>query len=165
MGSKDSVQAEMQGATISRQQFSTFYLADRLFGVNILNVKEITPETSFTPIFHAPPEVKGYVNIRGQVHLVLDMRLLLGLNSRDVDNQSRVVLFKPEVGDDFGVLVDRIGDVVNVEEGNIEERRQEEQESDLPERRNAHLGVGVCKLEKELLVLLDSRQFLATIRD
>ena len=149
----------------SRQQLCTFYLGGRLFGVNILDVKEITPETTFTRIFHAVPEVKGYVNIRGQVHLVLDLSLLLGLDGRPVDSRSRVILFKPEVGDDFGVLVDQIGDVVSVDEQMIEERRHDDQEiGEQLERRYADLGKGVCKLEEELLVILHSRSFLESVR-
>ncbi|MCB2182379.1 MAG: chemotaxis protein CheW [Desulfobulbaceae bacterium] len=153
------------GQSACRYQFSTFYLAGRLFGVNILDVKEITPQTTVTPIFHARPEVKGYVNIRGQVHLVLNLRLLLGLDEREVDPQSRIILFKAEVGEDFGVLVDQVSDVLAVEEDMIDERRQELQEmSEQSERRIAHLGKGVCKLDTDLMVILESRRFLKAVK-
>lgn len=145
----------------NKRQFATFHLGSRLFGVDILDVKEITPETSLTHIFHAAPEVKGYVNIRGQVHLVLDLRTLLGLENREVDSKSRVVLFKPEVGDDFGVLVDQINDIVTVDDQVIEDRRHNDGELlDKGERRVSNLGIGVCKLDSELLVILDSHRFL-----
>lgn len=57
-----------------KQQFCTFELADRLFGINILDIKEITQEAQYTTVFHASQRVQGYVNIRGQIHLVLNMR-------------------------------------------------------------------------------------------
>lgn len=145
-----------------KHQFCTFRISGRLFGVNILDVKEINPEAYFTPIFHAPREVKGYVNIRGQIYLILDLRLLLGFESKVVDESSRLVLFKPEVGDPFGILVDRIGDVVEVDETQIEDS-QEGSEKD--EHRSQELRDGVCKLGEELLVVLNSRNLLKNINN
>ena len=151
---------------VSQQQFCSFRLAGRLYGVDILDVKEINPETVFTPIFHAPEEVRGYVNIRGQINLVLDLRRLLGFDPRPIDQDSRIVLFKPHVGENYGVLVDQVGDVVSVSQDRIEDRRADSQ--GVPEgreRRNElRAARGVCKLEKELLVILDARAFLTTIK-
>ncbi len=149
----------------TKRQFCTFRLGERLFGVDILNVKEINPETEFTPIFHAPQEVKGYVNIRGQIYLVLDLRLLLEFESREPDESSRLVLFKPEVGGHFGILVDRIGDVVDVDEAQIETRGKEK--SGHPQNRGQsgpELWDGVCKLEDELLIVLKSRNLLKKLK-
>ncbi|QTA90486.1 chemotaxis protein CheW [Desulfonema magnum] len=147
------------------RQFCTFQISERLFGVDILDVKEVNQETDFTPIFHAPKKVKGYVNIRGQIHLILDLRLFLGFESKKTDDASRVILFKPEVGDPFGVLVDQIGDVFEVDEARIEERVREEHE--LPEGGEQggalNLLSGVCKLENGLLVILNSRSLLKNI--
>ena len=157
-------EAEVQIQESVMHQFSTFRLAERLFGVNILDVKEVTQETVFTPVFHAPSEVKGYVNIRGQVHLVLDLSLLLGFEETKVSDSSRVVLFKPTVGDNFGVLVDAVGDVVEVDEKSIENRRKDEN-TDKPsdQRRVSEIGVGVCKLEKELLIVLNAVNMLKAV--
>jgi len=145
----------------NKRQFCTFRIGERLYGVDILDVKEINTETDFTPIFHSPPEIKGYVNIRGQIHLILDLRLMLGLDVRESDEYSRLVLFKQNVGESFGILVDRIGDVAEVEEQMIEDRRQEEKS--LPkngDRRKTDLGAGVCKLDDTLLVILNSQNLL-----
>ena len=95
-------------------QVSTFWLSGRLFGVDIMDVKEINTEVDFTPIFHSSKEVKGYVNIRGQIHLVLDLRLLLGFESKEVDINSRVVIFKQSIAEPFGALVDKVGDILEV---------------------------------------------------
>jgi len=144
-----------------KRQFCTFKLGERLFGVDILDVKEINPDVAFTPIHHASPEVKGYVNIRGQIHLILDLRLMLGHAPSEINEKSRLVLFKPQVGNAFGVIVDRIGDVLEVDESMIEDRRRKEEGApDGIERRSLALGVGVCKLEQGLLVILNSRHLL-----
>lgn len=145
-------------------QFCTFRLAGRLFGVDILDVKEVTPETNFTPIFHTPPEVKGYVNIRGKIHLVLDLRLMMGFESKELEETSKVILFKPEVGEAFGVLIDQIGEVVKVDRSAIKDRRADDHSlRENKERRFSQLGIGICKLHEDLLVVLDARRFLPYI--
>lgn len=150
-----------------KHQFCTFQLADRLFGIDILDVKEITQEAQYTTIFHGSPQVQGYVNIRGQIHLVLNMRQMMGFERRELDPESRIIIFKPSVGESFGILVDRIGDVVEVEEGTIEERKNEKQNGaeGQERRKNASLGMGVCKLEDNVMVLLDARRFLTKMRE
>ena len=152
-----------------KRQFCTFRISGRRFGVDILDVKEINSEVDYTPIFHAPGEVRGYVNIRGQLYLLLDLGLILGFESEKVDEGSRVVLFKAEVGEPFGILVDKIGDTIIVEEDQIENRRKDRKETEgLPEdseRRSLELGEGVCRLEDGLVVIVNSRNLLNIISD
>ena len=143
------------------RQICTFSIDDRLLGVDILDVKEINTETDFTPIFHAPREVRGYVNIRGQIHLILDLRLIMDLPEKPIDAKSRLVLFKPTVGDNFGALVDRIGDVMEISGGMVEDRRKAD--AGVPEagdRRGLDMGGGVCKLEDGLLIILEATHLL-----
>ncbi len=151
---------------VQKHQFCTFQLADRLFGIDIMDVKEITQESQYTTVFHGSPQVQGYVNIRGQIHLVLNMRQMMGFERRELDPESRIIIFKPGVGESFGILVDRIGDVVEVEDGTIEERRDDKQTgNDGQERRSRSLGKGVCKLDDDVMVLLDARKFLSTMKE
>ena len=145
-------------------RYCTFRLADRLYGVNIKDVKEINTEISFTPIFHAPNEIKGYINIRGQIYLLLDPRKIFGFPNKEIDATSRVVLFMPHVGEPCGILVDSIEDVVAVDEKMIENRRQDEKiVPEGVERRAADVGEGVCKLQDELLIILNAERLLNSI--
>ena len=145
-------------------QYCTFWAAGRLLGVDILDVKEINMETNFTPVYHAPEQVRGYVNIRGQIYLILDLKMILGRGQAELLPTSRLVLFKPSVGDAFGVLVDRVGDVVEVDQDSIEDRRRNSQGSmpENAERRGTQddLVEGVCKLQGVLLVVLNAYRLL-----
>ena len=154
-------QKESIETTIRR--FSTFRISKRLYGVDIQDVKEINSEINFTPIFHAPREVKGYINIRGQVHLLLDLRLIFGFEAKEIDRSSRVVIFMPEVGDPCGILIDSIDDVVTVDDKLIENRRQNQKAHEGSNRRGVDVGEGVCKLENELLIILNARKLLNNI--
>jgi purine-binding chemotaxis protein CheW len=142
------------------RRFCAFRLAGRLYGTDILDVKEVNPETAFTPVFHAPEEVRGLVNIRGRIHLILDLRRILGFEFREADEQSRLVLFKPAVGESFGVLVDSIDDVVEVGAERIETGGLAEEEdifSTEPGQDPHNVVTGVCRLQDTLLLILDAR--------
>ena len=153
-------------AGTSLRQFCTFEVAGRLFGVDILDVKEINAETDFTPVFHAPPDVKGYVNIRGQIHLVLNLRRMLGFagDEASCSESRRLVIFKPAVGEAFAVLVDRIGDILTVDQAGIEDVESDALgDAKIGDGAQTHLMLGVYKLPDRLLVILDARRFLPTL--
>lgn len=141
--------------------YCTFRVDRRLFGVPIRDVREVTTETTSTRIPHAPPEVAGYVNIRGHIHLALDLRRLLGLPAGTTGQDHRLVLFQPGVGAAFGVLVDEVGDIVTVEESESEDLATSAADLSVAER--AHLVTRLCKLPNELLAVLDSRRFLPLV--
>jgi purine-binding chemotaxis protein CheW len=158
------VTKQKKAAEVTTRRYCSFRLSGRLYGVDIRDVKEINTEVSFTPIFHATQEIKGYINIRGQIYLLLDLRAIFGFPAKEIDEASRVVLFMAEVGELCGILVDSIEDVVIVEEGQIENRRQQEREvPEGVERRAADVGEGVCKLQNELLILLDARRLVQAV--
>lgn len=155
----------------------TFRLGTQLFGVDVADVKEVNPETTLTRIHHAPPQVQGYVNLRGQIYLVLDLRRLLGLPAGSLGQESRLVVFKPSVGDSLAGLVDRIGDIVAVEPDRIEPwggAVTARLTANLSSAETAPGGtlspterliVGVAQLENELLLILQAGQFLRVVED
>ena len=146
------------------RQFCTFRINGRLYGIDIQDVKEVCPAAGFTPIFHAPQAVKGYMNIRGWIYLLLDLRRILELEEKAVDGASRAILFRPGVGENFGILVDNIADIETVDRSQIENRRKQDRE--LPEeaeRRGIDIALGICKMEKELLVIINSRNLLGFV--
>lgn len=147
------------------RQYCTFWVSGHLYGVDILNVKEVNPEATFTEVFHAPEEVRGFVNIRGQIHLILDLRRILGLEPQEVSEKSRLVLFKPIVGESFGVLVDSIGDVVEAPDEQIETGGLVNEDLPGAEERveSSPLISGVCRLEGALLLIINARNLLRVI--
>lgn len=159
-GPANSRRASRQGG----QQFCTFWVGGRYFGVDILDIKEVNTETSFTPVFHAPPVVMGLVNIRGQIHLVLDMRRVLGFPPDDDIPDKRLLIFKPTVAQPFGVLVDTIGDILAPEPSCIERQGFADK---VGEGEAGTLGkgmvLGICKLEDRLMVILNPRGFMNSV--
>jgi purine-binding chemotaxis protein CheW len=105
----------MQG----RQQFCTFYLDGLLFGVEVEKVQEVLrcQETTRVPL--APEVVGGLLNLRGQIVTAVDLRRRLELRERPAGEQPMNVVVRM---DDSAVslLVDEIGDVVEVDESLFE---------------------------------------------
>jgi chemotaxis signal transduction protein len=141
------------------QAFCTFRLEERLFGLDVRWVKEVAIPPPITSIAHAPNSVRGYVNLRGQIQLVIDLRCLLGMAPTPLHTDTRLVLFKPVLGDPFGVLVDRIGDIVQLRPDQIEDQKPEES----GEAREDNFIGGIGKLDGELLILLDTGRLLPCV--
>jgi purine-binding chemotaxis protein CheW len=152
-----------ESPTSTHRMFCTFRVNDRLFGVDILDVKEVTAETTFTRAAHAPDEVLGLVNIRGYIYLALDLHRLLGLSTTVVTGDSRLVLFKPSVGNAFGVVVDAISDIRTVDASRTESFARADREAVAVGAGRADLIDCICELDGELLVVLNPRRFLAVI--
>jgi purine-binding chemotaxis protein CheW len=140
--------------------YCTFRAAGRLFGVPILDVKEVTTVTSCTRLPHAPQEVLGYVNIRGHIFLALDLRRLLALAGETGEASRRLVIFKTSVGPAFGVMVDEIGEIVTVAPDQMEAFQGGRQ---FAQGDRAELVSKFCKLAGEILVVLEPRRFLPVV--
>ena len=71
-----------------------------------------------------------------------------------------------KIGESFGVLVDKIGDVVNIDSSKIEYRKKGDSLVEGSDKKSDfELGLGVYKLEKGLIFLLNSKSFLSAIRE
>lgn len=98
---------------------ATFFVGDALCALNASEVQEVIRVESVTAVRHAPEEVMGVMNLRGKIVTLLDPRIILGLGKSAINNESRVFIMEDR--DEFlGVLVDRAGDVVEVEPGQEE---------------------------------------------
>lgn len=96
------------------QQFCTFFLDDRFFGVDVEKVQEVIRYLPITPIPLAPPVIYGLINLRGQIVTAVDLRRLLQLTDRAPDRQPMNIVVQSWEGT-FSLLVDRIGDVMQVD--------------------------------------------------
>lgn len=138
------------------RSFCTFRADARLYGIDVAHLREVSTHVTTTPVPQSPPAVRGLTNLRSRVYVVIDVRPLLGLPPVDCTVDSRLIILKTESGEDMGVLVDRGGDIVRVKQRDIEASVQSvsgtaEAPADVPPA----LTGGVCKLETELMVILD----------
>jgi purine-binding chemotaxis protein CheW len=140
------------------RSFCAFRADRRLYGVDVANLREISTAMAITPVPPAPSVVRGLANLRSRILLILDLRALLGLPPVPCSDESRLIIFKPEIAQDTGLLVDRGGDILAVPQDRIEVIDQRTPASQEPSGSEATppLVVAVCKLESELLMIIDA---------
>jgi purine-binding chemotaxis protein CheW len=99
-------------------QYLTLNLAHEEYGVDILAVREIRGWTPVTRIPQAPPYVLGVLNLRGAIVPVIDMRLRFGL-PREEYTPNTVTVIVTVAGRNFGVVVDAVSDVLDVQAADL----------------------------------------------
>lgn len=101
-------------ADTAATQYLTVNLADEEYAIDILAVREIRGWTPVTRIPQAPSYVLGVLNLRGAIVPVLDLRLRFGL-AREEYSATTVTVVVTVAGRLFGVVVDAVSDVLDVE--------------------------------------------------
>ena len=100
-------------------ELSTFYVGAALCSIDILKIQEINKLLDWTPVPQAEKYVRGILNLRGQIVTVIDLPYKLGLPSTIVNNMSRNIVVN-SMGEQVGLLVERLGDVVHVDLNEVE---------------------------------------------
>jgi purine-binding chemotaxis protein CheW len=136
---------------MASQQFCTFLLDGHLFGVPVPQVQEVIRFHPMTPVPLAPPAVEGLINLRGQIVLAIDLRRRLSLAGRSAGDLPVNVVVRTTDGA-VSLLVDEIGDVIEVEQSSFEAS------SETLRGAVRSMILGVHKLEHKLLHLLDTER-------
>ena len=129
-------------------QYCTFFVDGHYFGLDVRKVQEIIRYQEMTSVPLAPPEVRGLINLRGQIVTAIDLRRRLELHERRADELPVNVIVHTDDGA-VSLLVDEIGDVLEVSEKAFERPPETLQG---PAR---ELIRGAYKLEDGLLLILD----------
>ena len=95
-------------------QLATFYVADMCLALDIGLIQEIIRDVKVTRVPHAPPQVRGVINLRGEVTTVIDLRQVLGLAPLDTTSNTQTLIVRSQ-GESIGLIVDRVGDICAVE--------------------------------------------------
>ena len=137
------------------EQFVAFRLAGEMYGFPILQVQEIVRPFEITRVPNAPPDVRGVVNLRGNIVPVVDLRTRLRLPSEVETGETRTIIVETEAGT-VGALVDSVSRVVRIPASQIEPP------SEMIAGPEATHLLGMGKLGNDLIILLDARQALAS---
>ena len=98
-------------------QVLTFVLGNETYGVDILRVQEIRGWSAVTKIPHAPPHVLGVLNLRGSIVPIVDLRMRFSLDRAEYTAVTVIIVvsvISAAGRRDFGVVVDGVSDVVDV---------------------------------------------------
>ena len=135
-------------------QLVVFNLGLEEFGVNIMQVQEIIRMPEITRIPRSPDYVKGVINLRGKIIVVMDLDKRFGMSQKEKTDESRVVVVDIE-GTVIGLVVDSVSEVIRLQGSNIEQTPEI-----ITQKINAEFLKGVGKLEDRLLILLDLQNII-----
>ena len=138
--------------TRTSSQFSTFFVADLFFGVDVLHVQEVLRSQAMTSVPQAPDVIEGLINLRGQIVTAIDMRRRLLLPPRGLGQPDSMNIVVRTADGAVSLLVDEIGDVLDMDPSTYE------RPPDNLARAAKDLIRGVYKLKDRLLLVLDEER-------
>ena len=112
----------------SQFQLVTFQLGDEIYGVDIMDVKEIVKIQDVRPIPNAPYYVEGIINLRGEIIPIIDLHKRFRLKSPrdediDPDIEGGFIILSIE-NNKIGIIIDRVARVVSVTADDIKDPPQ-----------------------------------------
>ncbi|KFI27203.1 chemotaxis protein CheW [Paenirhodobacter enshiensis] len=115
MTQQNSVQKH-HGAEI---ELLSFRLGEDEYCVGIMSVREIRGWTRPTPLPHAPPHLRGVINLRGTVLPVVDLSLRLGMDPVGGDARNVIIVVQIN-GHAVGLLVHAVSDILALESDDLQ---------------------------------------------
>ncbi|HEY9199371.1 MAG TPA: chemotaxis protein CheW [Gammaproteobacteria bacterium] len=142
-----------QATNDSVLQCVTFRLDDEIYGINVMQVQEVLRVTEIAPVPGAPHYVLGIINLRGNVVTVIDTRERLGLEAREMDESTRIVIIEADKMV-VGILVDAVAEVVDLRTSEIESAPS------VGNDESSKYIQGVASRDGVLLILVDLNKLL-----
>ncbi len=106
-------------------QLVTFRLGEELYGVDIMDVKEIVRVQNVRPIPNAPYYVEGIINLRAEIIPIINLHKRFHIRqlytSKDDlldDDDGGFIILNIE-GNKIGIIIDRVARVIPVDKGEI----------------------------------------------
>jgi len=139
------------------EQYLTFMLGGKVYGLEILNIKEIIEYGEVTDVPMMPGFISGVINLRGSVVPVID--LSQRFSGKPTEHTKRTSIIIIEVTNDdliieVGVTVDIVNEVLDIHSGEIEPAPS------LGSQIQTNFIRGMAKVDGKLLILLDIENVL-----
>jgi purine-binding chemotaxis protein CheW len=97
-------------------EFLSFTLSDKLFGVPLVNVKEIVEEKEITPVPLSSDYIEGVMNLRGDPITVIDLRKKIGFEGSSISREIILCLMDDII---IGLRPDSVLDIHEVGESEL----------------------------------------------
>jgi purine-binding chemotaxis protein CheW len=136
------------------KQLVIFELGSENFGIDIASVEGINKMLDITKVPQAPSYVEGITNLRGSILPVIDLQKRFGLETQERNNETRIVVANV-AGVKIGMIVAAVSEVLTIDDSVIEPPPP------MVSNINSEFIVGVAKIDKRLVILLDLAKVLS----
>jgi purine-binding chemotaxis protein CheW len=137
-----------------QSQLVTFQLGEELYGINIMDVKEIVRVQDIRAIPNAPFYVEGIFNLRSEIIPIINLHkrfhIKRAFSSEEDELLSGFIIIDID-GMKLGVIIDRVSRVVTVEKDDIQPPPQ------MLSGIGAEYIQGVVRQEEGYLIILNIR--------
>ncbi|MGF7057144.1 chemotaxis protein CheW [Brassicibacter mesophilus] len=133
---------------VEEKKYVAFKIDEEYYGIDINNVKAIERVQAFTRIPNAPEYVKGVINLRGEVVPVIDLRKRFGIDCKEIDSDSRIIIVLTNETL-IGLLVDSSSEVMQLNSDSIDNPPE------IKDNISDDFVKGVGKKDSKLIILID----------
>ncbi len=154
----DDQHRRAQQEEVVYHQWATFRVDDELYGIDVMQVKEVLRFSEITPVPGADTSILGIINLRGNVVTVIDTRQMFGLPMVPYDDDTRVIVVEFNEQEVIGLVVDSVDEVINLPHNDVD--RAPSVSGDDSTKRFVQ---GVCYHNNILIILLDLTKMLLSI--
>lgn len=97
----------------------SFLVGGQDYSVDIMSVREIRSGAKATSLPHAPPFVRGVINLRGMVLPIMDLACRLGMPDQE-ENARNVVIVVAVENRTVGLIVNAVSDILSIPESELQ---------------------------------------------
>lgn len=140
-------------------KYLTFTLHQESYGIDVLKVREIIRLTRITAVPQMPSYVRGFINLRGKIIPVMDLRLRFGFRDTRNTEQTCIIVVQARLlegkGTQMGLIVDGVEEVLNLAAVDIAET------PDFGSQLATDYILGMAKVHDAVKTLLDVDRVVA----
>jgi len=139
-------------------QYLIFSLANELFAVGTLRVREIIEYGNITSVPMMPGYIRGVINLRGAVVPVIDLNARFGRAHTEISRRTCVVILEVQADNDthvLGIVVDAVSAVRQIDSADVEPAPS------FGTRIRADFIDGMAKVKGNFVILLDLGKVLS----
>ena len=140
-------------------QWATFKVNNELYGIDVMQVKEVLRHTEITPVPGSEFYILGIINLRGNVATVIDLRRFFNMPTVTPDDDTRIIMVEFNENEVIGLVVDSVDEVINIPHNEVE-RAPNVSGDDTTSRRYVQ---GVTYFNNVLTILMDLGKMMASI--
>jgi len=155
---ESALSVNAKGADAEVQQCLTFMLGGKVYGIDILNIKEIIEFDDLTEVPMTPDFISGVINLRGSVVPVVDLSQRFSGQGIEITKRTSIIILEVMNEDlriQVGVTVDMVNEVLDINPEDIEPAPS------LGNQIQTNFISGMAKVDDKLLILLNIENILS----
>ncbi len=150
---EDTTMSNFESEDTQKDKYLTFHLAGEDYGIEIEYVIEIIGILNITDVPDMPAFIRGVINLRGKVVPIMDVRSRFGLEDREYDDRTCIIVVNID-GTEVGLVVDEVSEVMDIPETNVEPAPKTSKNTE-----DSYIQ-GMGKVNNDVKILLDVHKLL-----